>query len=174
MWRFAPANGNRGSGAISLIASALGTGALPVRTIPYEMFRFERGLRPRHSARGEVRKGGGSPPPRMLVGSGTDLLVELLELVRGEAGRLARGDDLPLVGFHFGDGVGNAASDVVRDRHHAVLVEVDEIAGLDPHAADLHGNAEVDHVDVGVRHRDVRGRELELERPDLVEVAHGA
>src|SRR5229473_1858486 len=49
-----------------------------------------------------------------------------------------------------------------------------EIARLDPHAADLDGNAEVDHVDVGVGDGDVGGGELELQRANLVQIAHGA
>src|SRR3990170_4291561 len=108
------------------------------------------------------------------VRAGADLLVDLLELVRREARRLAGGDDLPLVRLDFRDGLGDAARDLGGDRDHAVLVEVDDVARLDPDAAHLDGNAEVHHVDVGVGNRDVGGGELELERAHLVEVADGA
>jgi hypothetical protein len=53
-----------------------------------------------------------------------------------------------------------------------VLVSVEEIPGLDPEAPDLHGQPEVDHVDVGVGHGDVSGGELEAQRLHLVEVTH--
>src|SRR5262249_49137631 len=72
------------------------------------------------------------------------------------------------------NGLWDAARDLGRDGHDAVLIEVDDVAGLDPHAADLDGNAEVHHVDVGVRDGDVRGGKLELERAHLVEIADGS
>src|SRR5437773_1697371 len=116
-------------------------------------------------------QGAGLPVP--LIGTGADPLVEFLELVRREAGGLAGGDDLLLVGLDLGDGLGNAAGDLGRDGHDAVLVEADDVARLDPHPADLDGDAEIDHVDVGVGDGDVRGSERELERAHIVEIADG-
>src|SRR5215813_4683762 len=154
--------------------------------------------RPRRVRRGLLRGGGhqchaallsdlshdpgrrrGPGPARLirgcrLVRSGPDLLVEILELVRGKAGRLADGDDLLLVGLDLGDGRGNFRRDLRRDGHHPVLVEVHEVARLDPNAAHLDGDAEIDHVHVGVGNGDVGRRELELERAHLVQIAHGA
>ena len=69
-------------------------------------------------------------------------------------------------------GILAAMSAGTRDR--PVLVGVDEVTGLHPRAADLHRQAEVHRVDVGVRHGHVGGGELEAERLDLVEVAHRA
>src|SRR5215470_4056055 len=153
--------------------------------------------RPRRVRRGLLRGGGhqchaallsdlshdpgrrrGPGPARLirgcrLVRSGPDLLVEILELVRGEAGRLADGDDLLLVSLDLGDGRGNFRRDLGRDGHHAVLVEVHEVARLDPYAAHLDGDAEIDHMHVGVRDGDVGRRELEFERAHLVQIAHG-
>src|SRR5687768_3976478 len=92
-----------------------------------------------------------------LVGSRPNLAVEVLELLRGEAGRLADADDLALVRLDLRDGVRDLVRDLVRDADGAVLVGVDQIARLDPEPADFHGDAEVDHVHPRVGHGDVRG-----------------
>src|SRR4026207_64863 len=111
----------------------------------------------------------GAPLNRSLVRAGPDPLEELLELVGVEAGALADLDDLALVGLDLGDGLRDPGRDVGRDRAHPVLVAVDQVARLDPQAADLDRDAEVDHVHVGVRDRYVRGAELEAERAHLAE-----
>src|SRR2546421_1424655 len=96
-----------------------------------------------------------------LVRSGPDLAVEVLELLRGEAGRLTDRDDLPLVRFDIRHRLRDLVGDLVGNGGGTVLVGVDQIAGLDPEPTHLHGNAEVDHVHPRVRHGDVRRGELE-------------
>src|SRR6266850_3524133 len=70
-----------------------------------------------------------------LVRAGPDLLVERLELVGREVLRLADADDLPLVGLHLGHRLRDLRRDVGGDRHHAVLIGMDEVARLHPQAA---------------------------------------
>src|SRR5512145_373936 len=108
------------------------------------------------------------------IGSGSDLLVELLELVDREVLGPAALDDLALVGVHPGDALGNLGGDLRWNADHAVVIAVDQVARLQPQAADLDGQAEVHHVDPGVGDGDVGRRELEAQGPDLVEVPHGA
>src|SRR2546426_583573 len=67
----------------------------------------------------------------------TDLLVEPLEPVRRKARRLAQRDDLALVGLDLGDGFRDPGGDLGGDRHGAVLVGVDQVAGLHPQPPDL-------------------------------------
>src|SRR6202022_2185401 len=111
---------------------------------------------------------------RRLVGAGADALEELLELVGGEAGALAHLDDLALVGLDLGDGLRDLRRDVRGDRAEPLVVAVDQVARLDPQAADLDRDAEVHHVHVGVGDRHVGGAELEAERAHLVQIAHRA
>src|SRR4029077_1379269 len=83
-------------------------------------------------------------------------------------------DDLALVGLDLRDGFGDLWRDLVGKHHHAVLIAMDQVARLDPDAADLDGDAEVHHVDVGVRDGHVGGAELELDRAALVQIAYRA
>src|SRR3989441_161247 len=98
---------------------------------------------------------------RLLVGARPDLLVEAFQSLRGERRRLAVGDDLPLVRLDLRDRLGEAVGDLGRDRERAMVVGVDQVAGLHPEPADLDGQAEIDHVH-------------EAERAYLVEVPHRA
>src|SRR5436190_24100320 len=90
-----------------------------------------------------------------LVRSGPDLAVEILELLRREAGRLADRDDLPLVRFDIRHRLRDLVGDLKRNGGRAVLVRVDEITRLDREAAHLHRETEVHHVDPRVAHGDV-------------------
>src|SRR6266852_5019905 len=91
-----------------------------------------------------------------LVRSGPDLAVEVLELLRGEAGRLTDRDDLPLVRFDVRHRLRDLLGDLVGNGGRAVLVGMDETTRLDREAAHFHREAEVDHVHPRVRHGDVR------------------
>src|SRR5204863_6572020 len=129
------------------------------------------GPRPGHSCVASVMESTGTCCTRRpLVGARADLLVEVLQPLGGEPRRLAVRDDLPLVRLDLGDRFGEAVGDLGRERERAMVVGVDQVARLDPETADLDGQAEVVHVHVGVRHRDVGGGELEAERAHLVEI----
>src|SRR5919204_630003 len=108
----------------------------------------------RISMRPSVRGG------RRSVRSRPDLLIEVFQLLRGEVARLTDADDLALVGLDLRDRLRDLAGDLLGNRHDTVLIGVDQLAGLHPEAAELHRQPEVEHVDVRVRDRDMRGGEL--------------
>src|SRR5437867_13419802 len=82
-----------------------------------------------------------------------DLLVQILQPLGGEVARLADADDLALVGLDLRHRLRDLPGDLLGNRHHAVLTGVDQLARLHPEAADLHGQPDVEHVDVRVRDR---------------------
>ena len=71
-------------------------------------------------------------------------------------------------------GRGQPWRDLVGDQANAVLVGVDQVAGVDLDPADHDRRAEIDQPDVGVADAGVQAEELESERLDLVQVARAA
>src|SRR5205809_3390875 len=86
--------------------------------------------------------------------------VGRLQALDGDAYCLAGLDDALLVRSDALGGSGNPLGDLVGDYDDPVLVAVQQVAGIDPHASHLHRDSEVDQMDVRVGHRDVRGAEL--------------
>ena len=77
----------------------------------------------------------GAPDPRGRRAQyvpGRICLYSSLSLSAVKSGALADGDDLALVGLDLGDRLRDLGGDVVGDRDDAVLVAVDQVAGLDP------------------------------------------
>ena len=68
----------------------------------------------------------------------------------------------------------NSRGDFVGDQADAVLVRVDQVAGLDFDARDHHGRAEIDQSHVGMADARVQAEELEAEGLDFVQVAWAA
>src|SRR2546426_6350802 len=73
-----------------------------------------------------------------------------LQALDGEAFGPARLDDLLLLRADTLRGFGDPLSDLVRDHDNPVLVTVQQVAGIDPHTSHLHGDSEVDQVNVCV------------------------
>src|SRR3989475_9976702 len=86
---------------------------------------------------------------RLLVGARSDLLVEAFQSLRGERRRLAVGDDLPLVRLDLRDRLGEAVGRLRRARERAMVVGVDQVAGLPPDPPGLDAQAEIDPVPAG-------------------------
>src|SRR5437667_1664624 len=86
--------------------------------------------------------------------------VGRLQALDGDAYCLAGLDDALLVRSDALGGLGDPLGDLERDRDDPVLVAVQQVAGIDPHASHLHRYSEVHQVDVGVGYRYVRGAEL--------------
>src|ERR1700688_355476 len=85
---------------------------------------------------------------------------EFLEAVERERFRLAEDDDLSLFLDDLLASRRQGTSDLGRDDLDAVLVGMDEIAGLYRDAADRHRLAIFEQMDVGVRNHDRRGEIL--------------
>src|SRR2546426_8031104 len=85
-----------------------------------------------------------------LVGIRTHRFVGGLQALGGEAFGPACLDDALLVRGDTLRGFGDPLSDLVRDYDNPVLVTVQQVAGIDPHTSHLHGDSEVDQVDVRV------------------------
>src|SRR2546426_11120982 len=76
--------------------------------------------------------------------------VGRLQALDGEAFGPAGLDDTLLVRGDALRGFGDPLSDLVRDHDNPVLVTVQQVAGIDPHASHLHRDSEVDQMDVRV------------------------
>ena len=93
---------------------------------------------------------------------------------RVKPGRLAVVDDAALALLDLPRRFGKLAGRLDGDVGNAVLVAVEEVAGLHDEPAHLDGNADVDQVMVGVGDEDAGGEGVEGHVLHLGEVAHAA
>src|SRR2546427_12769968 len=76
--------------------------------------------------------------------------VGRFQALDGEAFGPAHLNDLLLLRADMLRGFGDALGDIVGDHDNPVLVTVQKVAGIDPHASHLHRDSEVDQVDIRV------------------------
>src|SRR3989442_14981499 len=82
-----------------------------------------------------------------------------LQALDGDAYYLAGLDDTQLVRGDALGGFGDPLGDLAGDHDDPVLVTVQQVARIDPHASHLNRGSEVDQVAVRVRHRHWGGTE---------------
>src|SRR5579859_4406014 len=102
------------------------------------------------------------------------LQVDRFEAFPGEVGPAAVRQDLLLRPVHPLDGVVEPPGDLVGNRHDAVLIRVQQIAGPHRQAVDLDRIADADQVHVGAGDHDASGEKVKAERAHLVEIADAA
>ncbi len=80
----------------------------------------------------------------------------------------------PLAALDFRTSLRQFRGNLMRDQADAVLVGVNQVAGIDFDAGDLDRRAEIDQPDVGMADARIQAEELEAEGTNLVEVARAA